>query len=136
MIVTPISFGALTLHNSTSHFSAKTIIVPYKAKIQLIELPGGVLFDTALGGDGPILPGHLTASVVISSPSTAALSTEIDTIFTFFGKLETLSVRKLDSTIITCDARIETIELVHPFKIVTGTKTKVNLNFQCITLFS
>jgi hypothetical protein len=136
MIIIPLSFGSLTLHNGTTHFASKTLAPAYKADSKLVLLPNGVWFDPHGIGDAPVTPGKLKTSVSMVLPSEAALSAGVDVLFNYIGERADLTVRKLDGTTKVCSARLEEIDLVHPFNIVSGCKTKLNLTFQCITMFS
>jgi hypothetical protein len=135
MIIIPISFGTVILHNETTHLASKSLMPANKADSKLIMLPNGQWFDPHGTGNAPVTPGKLKASITLNCASEAALSTAVLTIFDSIGSRKTLTVKLLDNSTKTCLARLEEVDLVHPFHLVAGGKTKMDLTFQCITEF-
>lgn len=136
MIIIPTSFGSQTLHNLTTHFAMKMQMPADKAEANLIRLPNGTWYDPFLAEPVPALPGKLSATIALVFSSEATLDAEVEAFLNLVGIRAVLTVKKLDATSVNCLARLETVELKHPFNIVKGGKTKIELKFQRVTRFS
>ena len=135
MIITPTSFGAQPLHNTITHFAMKMQMPADKAEANLIRLPNNTWYDPNQNQTITPLPGKLSATIALVFPTESALNAEVEALLDLVGTRETLTVKKLDGTYADCLARLETVELKHPFNIVAGGKTKVELKFQRVTRF-
>lgn len=130
MYITLTSFGSQTLHNGTSFFSTRTEFSVPKAQLSVINLPGGGIYDPWGTSPAPTLPGKIKSLITIVSSSKSAMNTAVNGLTPLIGKRETLSGTDHNNTPKTTVARLETVEKKHPFKIVEGYKTRIELTFQ------
>lgn len=135
MIVYPVSFGSQVLHDQVNRFATKTVIPASSAPAQLVKLPNGELYDPFLGDDIAPVPGKFDTVIQMVFSSNALLSAEIDTVWALVGKRDFLTAKKPDGATVSCSARLETVTLRHPYEILTGGKTKIQLTFQPISVF-
>lgn len=134
MIIIPTLFGSQILHNGTTHFATKSLMPAPEAALNLVLLANGTWHDPyGTTNKAPLTPGKLTATIAIALATEAALNAEINAIFNLIGTRNLLSVKSLDNSIDNCQARMEKVKLIHPFNIVSGSKTKIEILFQCIT---
>lgn len=134
MIIIPTLFGAQVLHNGTTHFAAQSLMPAPQVNLNLVLMANGTWHDPYDATEtAPIVPGKITAKIVITMTTQAALVAEMDTLFLLLGTRALLSVASLDGAVDSCQARIEKMKLDHPFRIVSGSRTRVEIVFQCIT---
>lgn len=105
------SFGSKTLHNGSTHHNA-TGVNPdsTKAKLDLIELANGVLFDPNGTGPAPTVPQPIKVEIVLKYSTAAAAETEAESIVALVGTRNTLTAKRMAAgTTRTCLARLEQV---------------------------
>jgi hypothetical protein len=124
-------FGSQVLHNGTTHYATRYIENPLKAKLDIIELPNGALFDPNGSGAAATTPQPFESPHLIKLTAPAAASTELAAIKALVGTRGTLTASPYDgSANQTCTARLERIDATQPEPIDTpNTVLRLALRF-------
>ena len=135
-IIYPSSFSTtpvMTLHNGSSHLSSQLVVQSARARLNLRQLPNGVIYDLGGTTQAPLLPPSVTAEVVIELATKAAVVAEYEAWGDHVGKKETLTGTKISGGTMTCMAWLEQLEIVSPFPTNIDTQLTVRLLFRPTT---
>lgn len=127
------AFAGSTLHDGTERFATKALFQSPVAKLKIITLPDGSLYDAHETGDAPTAPGPVTTVSLMRFSSAAAANTEFETLSALAGKSGTLTAKKADGTTVTCTARLKKVVNVSKYRDRMLAHLKVSLEFQPTT---
>jgi hypothetical protein len=101
-----LTFGAQTLHNGTTHRTRAITFAPAIVKANVIQLPGGALFDPYGSYALTKLPDKVKYGLLLVYTTEAALSLQVETICSLIGVKAVLTGQKPNGVSATCTARM------------------------------
>ncbi len=104
-------FGSQILHNGTTIFAKDHVDIAPQAKLDIIELANGALFDPNTTNDAPTIPQPFTSLHIIKEVTKAQANTQLRNIKDLIGKRYTLTAAPYDgSASESCTARLEKVD--------------------------
>lgn len=126
-------FRSTTLHNGTDRYAVNVLHQSPVAKLKIIQLPDGTLYDGHETGDAPTAPAAVTAVFLLRMGTPTAANTEFEALAAMVGQSGTLTAKKADGTTTTCTARLKRVTNVSKYRDRMLADIKVKLEFQPTT---